>query len=305
MNTKYLLIILSLILIIIFVVVNILPFEIQNIPTKSIKNNASEIKYPIPDSPYYNNLTVHFIDVGQGDSVLIKYANKTMLIDAGEKNRGIDVSVYLKSQNVSTLNYVVGTHPHADHIGGLLTILNKYPVKNFIDSGYPHTSNTYQNILKKIDKKNITYHVAQRDEFVDFDKNITIEILNPTKDTTEEINDNSAVLKITYNKVSFLLMGDAGIPIENELLEKKYNINADFLKVAHHGGVSSSGSKFIKAVSPTVSIIEVGENNDYGHPHKEVLKILRNVSKIYRTDYDGNIIVTTDGKNYTVIAQNK
>lgn len=249
------------------------------------------------------NLTVHFIDVGQGDSILVQYAGKTMLIDAGEKNMGSTVSSYLKQQGVFTLDYVVATHPHADHIGGLITILNGYPVSNFIDSGVPHTSQTYEDMLTIIDSKNIPFHVAQRGENIDFASGVTIQVLNPGTEQSDDLNEDSVVLKITDNDVSFLLMGDAGLEAESSIMSEGYDVNADILKVGHHGSTSASGQKFISAVSPDISVIEVGAGNDYGHPHAETLQRLQSVSTIYRTDYDGTITITTDGSTYTVTTE--
>ncbi len=270
-----------------------------------VKEDISEKQYAIPEqsssgSPQNGNLTVHFIDVGQGDSILVEYDGKTMLIDAGESNMGSRVSAFLKEQGISSLDYVVATHPHADHIGGMLTILNQYPVGQFIDSGYPHTSQTYENMLTAIDTKNIPFHVAQRGENVDLAQGIEIQVLNPKEEQSEDLNENSVVLKIIHEDVSFLLMGDAGLEAESSIMAVGYDVDADILKVGHHASTSGSGQNFIQAVSPEVSIIEVGADNDYGHPHAEILQRLQSVSTVYRTDYDGTITITTDGSTYTV-----
>lgn len=273
--------------------------------TDPVNEDTSEIQYSIPersasDSPQSGNLTVHFIDVGQGDSILVEYDGKTMLIDAGENNAGPTVTAFLQEQGISSLDYVVATHPHADHIGGMLTMLNEYPIGQFIDPGYPHTSQTYEKMLTAIDKKNIPFHVAQRGETIDLAQGIEIRVFNPGKKQSDDLNENSVVLKITDRDVSFLLMGDAGLEAEGSIMADGYDVDADILKVGHHASTSGSGQNFIQAVGPEVSIIEVGADNDYGHPHAEILQRLQSVSTVYRTDDHGTITITTDGSTYTV-----
>lgn len=270
-----------------------------------ITEDINDKQYALPEQTssvpaQSGNLTVHFIDVGQGDSIFIECSGKNMLIDAGENDMGSIVSAFLKEQGIFSLDYVVATHPHADHIGGLLTILSEYPVGQFIDSGYPHTSQTYEDMLTAIDTKNIPFHVAQSGETIDLTPGIEIQVLNPGKEQSEDLNENSVVLKIIDKDVSFLLMGDAGLETEANIMATGYDVDADILKVGHHASTSGSGQSFISAVSPEVSIIEVGADNDYGHPHAEIFQRLQSVSTVYRTDFDGTITITTDGSAYTV-----
>jgi competence protein ComEC len=255
-------------------------------------------------TPSGQNLTVHFLDVGQGDSILIEYANKSMLIDAGESDQGEVVSDYLHDRGISTLDYVVATHPHSDHIGGMDDILNSFQIKHFVDSGYPYTSKTYENMLTAIDKKNIPFETPKRGDKINFAPSIDVEVLNPGATYySDDLNQNSIVLKVTDGKVSFIFMGDAGLEAENDIIKADYNVDADILKVGHHGSRSASGATFISAVSPSISVIEVGVGNDYGHPHKEILERLEKVSKVYRTDLNGTMTITTDGSTYTVTTQ--
>ncbi|MCO5381214.1 MAG: lamin tail domain-containing protein [Methanosarcina barkeri] len=234
---------------------------------------------------------------------MIEYKNKSMLIDAGEQDQGEVVSNYLRDQGISTLDYVVATHPHSDHIGGMTDILNSFQVEHFVDSGYPHTSKTYENMLTTIDQKKIPFEIAQVGQTIDFDPAVDIEVLNPSKTYSDDLNENSVVLKVNYGRTSFLLMGDAGLETEERIMKAGYNIDSDILKVGHHASRSGSGETFISAVSPEVSVIEVGAGNDYGHPHTEVLERLQKVSKVYRTDLDGTITITTDGSTYSVTTQ--
>lgn len=249
------------------------------------------------------NLTVHFLDVDQGDSILLEIDGKSMLVDSGESDQGKVVTAYLQNQGISTLDYVVATHPHSDHIGGMNEILNNFQVEHFVDSGYPHTSKTYEDMLTTIDQKNIPFQVAQAGQKIDFDPAVDIEVLNPAKTYSEDLNENSVVFKVTYGTTSFLLMGDAGLETEERIIKAGYNVDSDILKVGHHASRSSSGASFISAVSPEVSVIEVGAGNDYGHPHAEILERLQKTSKVYRTDLDGTITVTTDGSTYTVTTE--
>ncbi len=250
------------------------------------------------------NLTVQFIDVGQGDSILVQYGDKDMLIDAGDRGTGDDVAEYIKRKGVTSLDYVVATHPHADHIGGMSDILKTFPIGQFLDSGYPHTSGTYEYMLETIDSNNIPFTTVKRGDKIDFASGIVVEVLNPGSSYfTDDLNQNSVVLKITDESVSFLLMGDAGIEAEGAIVKDGYNVDADILKVGHHGSSTSSGETFISAVSPAVSIIEVGTGNKYGHPHPEALETLHKTSTVYRTDIDGTVTVTTDGSAYTVTTE--
>lgn len=248
------------------------------------------------------NLVVHFIDVGQGDSELLQFDGKNVLIDGGTPDMGQRVESYLKNHGVSSLDLLVATHPHEDHIGGLPTILRDFTVKQVLDSGQTHTAPSFETYLNLIDQKDIPFETAQRGQTINLDPNLKMEVLSPPATLfPSDLNQNSVVLKITYNKVSFLLMGDAGIEAEKSILSSGYNLDSDVLKVGHHGSSSASSSSFLAKVKPAISIIEVGAGNDYGHPTKKTLSALQNTgSKIYRTDLDGDIVVTTDGQSCTV-----
>ena len=164
----------------------------------------------------------------------------------------------------------------SDHIGGMSVILNDFPIGHFVDSGYPYTTKTYENMLTTIDKKNIPFETPKRSDKISFSSGIDVQVLNPGNSYfTDDVNQNSVVLKVTDGKVSFLLMGDAGIEAENAIMQDGYNVNANILKVGHHGSRTSSGASFISAVSPEISVIEVGAGNDYGHPHQEALERLQ------------------------------
>ncbi|MBL3731709.1 MBL fold metallo-hydrolase [Lysinibacillus sp. HST-98] len=246
-----------------------------------------------------HEMQVHFIDVGQGDSILIESpSGKTMLIDGGVKGAGQQIVSYLKELGINKLDIVVATHPDADHIGGLIPVLDNMTIEQFYDSGKVHTSQTFEEMLTRIDEKNIPYHVPKIGDDIEFDKEVNVKVLNANDQATDN-NDASIVLKMTYGNVSFLLTGDAGVALEKEMLQ--YDVEATVLKAGHHGSNTSSSEEFIQAVKPKVAILSYGEDNKYGHPHAEIVDRLQAIgSKIYATADLGTITVSTDGVNYTV-----
>jgi len=246
-----------------------------------------------------HEMQVHFIDVGQGDSILIESpSGKTMLIDGGVKGAGQQIVSYLKELGINKLDIVVATHPDADHIGGLIPVLDNMTIEQFYDSGKVHTSQTFEEMLTRIDEKNIPYHVPKIGDDIEFDKDVNVKVLNANDQATDN-NDASIVLKMTYGNVSFLLTGDAGVALEKDMLQ--YDVKATVLKAGHHGSNTSSSEEFIQAVKPEVTILSYGEDNKYGHPHAEIVDRLQAIgSKIYATADLGTITVSTDGVNYTV-----
>ncbi|MGK4118914.1 MBL fold metallo-hydrolase [Lysinibacillus capsici] len=246
-----------------------------------------------------HEMQVHFIDVGQGDSILIESpSGKTMLIDGGVKGAGQQIVSYLKELGINKLDIVVATHPDADHIGGLIPVLDNMTIEQFYDSGKVHTSQTFEEMLTRIDEKNIPYHVPKIGDDIEFDKNVNVKVLNANDQATDN-NDASIVLEMTYGNVFFLLTGDAGVALEKEMLQ--YDVKATVLKAGHHGSNTSSSEEFIQAVKPEVTILSYGEDNKYGHPHAEIVDRLQAIgSKIYATADLGTITVSTDGVNYTV-----
>lgn len=247
------------------------------------------------------DLVVHFIDVGQGDSILIEMPNgNTMLIDGGSRGEGDTVTEYLNQLDVSTINVMVATHPHEDHIGGLNDVLSNFDVQQVYDPGVAHTSQTYENYILEIDAQNIDFNIGRAGQNIEMDPNIDIEIISPEIIDEDELNDNSIVIKMTYHDVSFLFTGDAESPPENAMVQN-YNVDATILKVGHHGSSSSTSHTFLNEVSPEVAIISVGADNNYGHPTQTTLNKLESVGAyVYRTDIDGTVIVSTDGYTYNV-----
>lgn len=246
-------------------------------------------------------MQVHFIDVGQADSTFIELGNgQTMLIDAGRGGDASTVISYINDLKYESIDYVVATHPHDDHIGGMATVLNSFEIGKMYMPKQAHPISAFENMLDVIESKNIDLYTAKAGANITTNGNITIDILAPFTDSYSNLNNCSAVVRITYGKTVMLFTGDAEQVIETQLLGS--GIDADVLKVGHHGAGSSSATSFIKEVSPEVAVISCGEGNSYGHPHADTLAILNEVgAKIYRTDEQGTIVVTADdNKKITV-----
>lgn len=243
---------------------------------------------------------VHFIDVGQGDSTLVITPDKkTMLIDAGTKESSKVLIDYLKNIGINSIDVFVLTHPHSDHIGGAVDVMENFEVKQVLDSGFVHTSLTYEKYLDKIDEKNIPFQVVKAgDKFSVGDMKAFI--LSPDK-PQDDANNSSIVMRVTYKDFSCMFTGDVEEKIEEKIIKSYPNIRSVCLKVAHHGSDTSSSKAFLEAVRPEVSVIHVGADNAYGHPSEIILKRLKNIgTKVYRTDLDGTIIIKSDGSDYSI-----
>ena len=254
---------------------------------------------PSSDPPAKNQLKAHFIDVGQGDAILVQFPNgKVMLVDGGPRTAGEKIVSYLKKAGITSIDIVVATHPHEDHISGLLSVLNAFPVGKVYDSGYPHTTKTYEDFLILIDQKDIDFEIAHAFNAINIDPSVNITILHPGT-TMASINNNSVVLKLQHNKVGLLLTGDAEAEAEKHFMERtdSATLKSTVLKVGHHGSRTSTTDTFLSKVDPSKAIIMLGAGNTYGHPHPETITKLTNAGiEIYRTDLHGDIVVTSDGQ---------
>lgn len=243
------------------------------------------------------NLNVYFIDVGQADSIYIENKDKNMLIDAGNNEDGQKLVNYFKSLNVDEFDYVIGTHPHEDHIGGMDDIINNFKIDNYYMPDKLSTTKTFEDVLDALESNNLTYHVPEKGQ--EFSLGDAYFKVIYSGDDTNDINDSSIVLKMTYGENSFLFTGDATSNVEELILDE--DLKSDVLKVAHHGSNYSSTDEFLDRVDPDYAVISVGLNNTYNHPSESTLQKLnsRNI-KVYRTDQDGTIIFTSDGTNLSV-----
>ena len=245
-----------------------------------------------------DTLRVNYIDVGQGDSIFIQLPNKeTMLIDAGEVYEVDNVINYLNNLGITKIDYAVGTHPHTDHIGGLEEVINTFDIGSIYMPRASSTSKTYEDLLTTISNKGLKIKTAKSGVVVLDDDNLKLEFIAPNSDSYSELNNYSAVLKLTYLDNTFLFMGDAETLSENEITS---NVDADVIKVGHHGSDSSSSVEFVKKVSPEYAIIMVGEGNSYNHPYQSIIDRYESVgAKVLRTDLDGNIVCDSDGVDVT------
>ena len=253
-------------------------------------------------------VVVHFVDVGQGDCSIVQTPAGNVIIDAGvyeADNNSSDSTVsYINSLGISDFVYAIFTHPHSDHIGGAETVISKYNVDTLIIPNAVNTSATFRKMLDAIEENDCSVTEGKAGVSIDLGET-KIELLAPVKDDYQSLNDASVVAKITYGDISFLFAGDAEVISERDMLENDYEaLDSTILKVAHHGSSTSSSKEFIKAVSPEVAIYSCGKNNEYGHPHKETVKLIDSVvADSYRTDKNGNIIITTDGLGYEVYTE--
>ena len=241
-----------------------------------------------------DTLRVNYIDVGQGDSIFIELPNKeTMLIDAGESYEADNVINYIKNLGISKIDYIVGTHPHTDHIGGLEEVINTFDIGSIYMPKATSTSKTYLDLLTTISDKGLSVKTAKSGVVILDEDNLKLEFIAPNSDSYSELNNYSAVLKLTYLDNTFLFMGDAETLSEDEITS---DVDADVIKVGHHGSDSSSSLEFVKKVSPEYAIIMVGEGNSYNHPYQSIIDRYLSVgANVLRTDLDGNIVCDSDG----------
>ncbi len=261
------------------------------------------------DSSIDADVSVHFIDVGQGDSILIKSKDKNVLIDAGERNKGEEVALYLKENKVEKLDYIIATHPHSDHIGGLPYIIENFQVSEvivpeIIDEKVP-TTQIYYEFLESVSKKGLLLTPARVGDKYDLGSSY-FEILSPKGNDYDDLNDYSVVINLNHKNNNFLLCGDAETKVEKEMLNDKLLRDVDVLKAGHHGSSSSSSNDFLEKIMPEYFVVMCGEGNSYNHPSEKTIEKFASYSKnIYRTDINGNIIFLSNGYDLEVYSDLK
>lgn len=241
-------------------------------------------------------LRVDFLNVGQADCALLSTNGHYMVIDGGNNGDADTILSYLEGQGVEKLDAVVGTHPHEDHIGSLDAIINHFDVDAVYMPKIMHTSKTFEDVLDAVANKGLKIKSPSPGDTIDFN-GLEIEVLGPQREY-KDFNNNSIVLKVNAGETAFLFTGDAEETTEKDILQADYDLQADVLKVGHHGSSTSSSQAFLQAVKPKYAVISVGVGNSYHHPEEEALQRLQSIgAEIYRTDLQGNIVCTTDGKN--------
>lgn len=245
-----------------------------------------------------NNLVIHFVDVGQGDCILIGQNNEYVLIDAGNNEDGQLLVEYFKELGVKKFKYVIGTHAHEDHIGGIDNIINNFELDKFYMPDVITTTKTFEDVLDALLKKQKAFDTPKiGDKFKLNDLEFEVLYLGTDK---SDLNDTSIVLKLTYKNTTYLFMGDATSKVEKILINEGKDLSSDVLKVGHHGSQYSSTATFLKKVNPSYAVIQVGQDNEYDHPKQVTLDKLNKLNTLtYRTDEQGTIILTSDGENIT------
>lgn len=261
---------------------------------------------PQVDKPLTNNtamvsgqLKVHYIDVGQGDSILIQQGSENMLIDTGTNSSAKSLINYLEAQNIKKIDVLVLTHPHEDHIGGADVVIKEFDIGAIYMPKITSTTETFKDVISAISSKGLKIISPKPGDIIKLGDAVST-ILGPISSNDKDLNTYSIVLKLAFGNNKFLFTGDAEASTEKDMINKGYDLSADILKVGHHGSDTSTSQGFLDKVNPKYAIISVGKENNYGHPHlltMDKLKI-KNIP-VYRTDEKGTILVTSDGNNIT------
>lgn len=253
------------------------------------------------DIPENSNFEVHFIDVGQADSALIECDGKTMMIDGGNVADSNVVAAYLKKEDVTELNYVVCSHAHEDHVGGLSGALSVTKADNIYAPKTETNTKAYKNFKKKAEEQNVEIKHPNIGDEIQLGSS-TVEFLGPVDENGKDLNSTSIVLKITYGNTSFLFTGDAESDEEEEILNSGADLKSTVLKVGHHGSRTSTSYPFLREVMPQYAVISVEKGNSYGHPNEETLSKLSDAGvEVYRTDESGDIVMTSDGNSINIV----
>lgn len=258
-----------------------------------IVNTNSNIIY----EPEAGKMIVYYLNVGQGDSILIQVNKKNLLIDSGPKLEKKKLFECLSKIKIDKLDYIIATHPHEDHIGNMASIIDNYKVLNFYAPKVQTTTKNFEQMIDSLKSKNLKINVIKKGlSFIDLGENTKLTVFSPSKDAYEDLNNYSPIIKVQYGKTSFLFTGDAQKDVEKEILTSNEDVSADVLKVGHHGSSTSTSKEFLNKVNPSIGIISVGSDNSYNHPNLDTIQRLKDSNvKIYRTDKDGTIILYSDG----------
>ena len=253
------------------------------------------------DIPENSNFEVHFIDVGQADSALIECDGETMMIDGGNVADSNVVAAYLKKEDVTELNYVVCSHAHEDHVGGLSGALSVTKADNIYAPKTEANTKAYKNFKKKAEEQNVEIKHPNVGDEIQLGSS-TVEFLGPVDENGKDLNSTSIVLKITYGNTSFLFTGDAESDEEEEILNSGADLKSTVLKVGHHGSRTSTSYPFLREVMPQYAVISVEKGNSYGHPNEDTLSKLSDAGvEVYRTDESVDIVMTSDGNSINIV----
>lgn len=239
-------------------------------------------------------MTVTFLDVGEGDAVIVTADGETMIVDGGLPEHSDLVYSYLRENSISHLRYVVCTHPHSDHVGGLSGALRYAEADEAFCCVKEYDSRSFEAFLRCLDEQGLELKVPETGTVLKLGE-ASVTVISPSEEY-EELNDRSLVLRIDYGRISVLLTGDAGYEAEIDMMESEFSLRADLLKVGHHGSGSSNYYYFLKEVNPQYAVISVGKDNEHGHPSEYVIEKLKDVgAEVFRTDMDGTVVFGSDG----------
>ena len=246
---------------------------------------------------------VYFIDVGQGDSELIRLKDSgiDILIDAGTRSTKQELADYLKELGVDDIDILIGTHPHEDHIGGMAKIIEEFPIGTLYlpetSEEMTPTTKTYESLLDAAENKNVTVRTAAAGDVLLEQGNTSFKVLSPSHTDYDNLNDYSIVTRLKVGDTAFLFQGDAETPVEEEILDSGADVSCDVIKLGHHGSSTSSSRAYLEAANPSAAVISCGVGNEYGHPHRETMDLLEKLSITpYRTDTQKTLLAETDGK---------
>lgn len=275
-----------------------------NDSTDNSNKNSNNLPESKDSTSYHGKLKVSIVDVGQGDAIVIKTpGGKYVLIDSGPSKESDKFFNYLSKQKIKGFSAVIGTHPHEDHIGNMDKVILNYNAQNIYLPKVTASTKTFQNLMDALKNKNMKIKTAKAGVKFNID-GVSFEFLAPNSDKYEDLNNYSAALRVTYNNDSFIFMGDAEKLSEKEILKNNADISSQVIKIGHHGSSSSSSKEFLKKVNPKYAVISCGVGNDYGHPHKETIKLLNDMNiKAYRTDLNGTVTFESDGNKITAAVE--
>lgn len=269
----------------------------------SFGTSGCDMQYDFLKVPENSQFEVHYIDVGQADSALVECDGEAMLIDGGNTADSSLIAAYLKQEEIDSLDYVICTHAHEDHVGGLSGALSVAQAEHIYAPVTESDSKAYKNFKKKTEEQGLEIEHPDAGDIISLGSS-RVEFLGPVNEKGKDTNSTSIVMKITYGSTSFLFTGDAERDEEAEILETGANLKSTVLKVGHHGSDTSTSYPFLREVMPQYAVISCERGNSYGHPHEETLSRLNDAGvEIYRTDLNGNIVMTSDGQNVNVVTE--
>ncbi len=278
------------------------PDEIKQIVGNLLPSEEQQVKNDDKERIVVDGeAVITFFDLDQRDSTLIQFDDYDILIDAGDRAYGQDIVKKLNDIGVDDIEYLIATHPHADHIGGMDDVLLNFEVEHFVMPDVAHTSKTYENMIDIIIEKDIEVIIPEYGDYLIDEKNASLKVISPNIEEDDNLNNYSICLKFDFGNTRAIFTGDAEKEIEEMILKSGENIRADIFQAGHHGSSTSNTKQFVNAISPSITVISAGEDNKYGHPHVETIEILKSVgSDIYITSELSDIQIKTNGDEIKV-----